>query len=897
MTSVSERVYARLLYRLVDRRDPHAAGEMMELFRDAYDDVRTSRKRLGRTRLWAVAVWDLAVTARALRRPERAARPHPSRSPGLRTMLDAVLNDTRFALRKLGRERGFAVAAILTLGLGIAANTAIFSLVDTVLLKPLPYEQPDRLVLLDEMTEDGDQMSVSYPNFVDWQQQSQAFEQLGALRHTSFNLTGDGQPELIVALEVTRELLPLLGIEPLYGRGFSAAEDRIGGPPVTILTHGLFERRYGSDPEIVGATIMLDGAPHTVIGILPPGFPYPPFSEECELLLSLHRNSEAFTIRGRHPGIFAIGRLANGVSLEDAASGMSLIAARLAEEYPATNGGVGVRVRHLHEVVVEDARPTLLIVWAAVGAVLLIACINIAGLLVARAAARHREVAIRRALGAGRARLAFQLLTESVTLALIGGALGLLLAMWGVRALAASYPGDLPRLGAATIDGSVLVFTAVVAISSGILAGLAPAFLALRSNVSRSLQETVQGPLAPSRQMARSILVVGQLAVSLVLLIAAGMLIRSVGRIVQKGPGFDAKSLVTVQTALPETDYPEREQQIAFFNEILDRARVLPGVEAAAAVRQMPLSGGLSSYTFYVIDGEPPPDTSRQRPPVEYFEASPGYFRTLGIQIRSGRGFEARDRDDATRVAIVDDLFVQRYLGSEDPIGRRLKLGTMNADSGVPWLEVVGVVGHVTSMGVTGEQNPQVYVPYMQGYRPSSATLVLRSAADPQDLVGLVREAVLELDPSLPVYNASTVDQYLSNNNAPHRFAALLLGVFALAALLLAAIGIYGVTAFLVTRRTREIGIRMALGARTTDVLQLMAGEWMIMAAAGVGLGLLASLLVTRYLGALLYEIRPLDPVSFLFGVGFLLLVSLLAALIPSRRATRIDPQAALRES
>jgi putative ABC transport system permease protein len=898
MSSFSERIYDWLLRALVIRTDPEAMAEMREIFRDAHRDARRSRRFLGRTRLWTLALLDLAVTVRALSKSKRAGRSHQSRSPGTRHMLDALANDAHYAFRKLTRERGFAVAAILTLALGIAANTAIFSLVNSVLLQPLSYAEPSRLVLLDEITEDGDQMSVSYPNFVDWQQQSRAFESLGALLHSFSNLTGDDQPELIVTVQATHELLPLLGIEPLHGRAFDGEDDRIGAPQVTLLTHGLFERRFGSDPAIVGETIVLDGSPVTVIGVLPPGFPYPPFSNECELVLPLRRYSESFAeIRGRHPGIYAIGKLATGITLQQAADEMDGIAARLAEEYPNTNGGVGVRTRPLHEVIVEDARPTLIIVWAAVGAVLLIACTNIAGLLVARAAARQREVAIRRALGAGRARLAFQLMTESVMLALCGGAVGLLLATWGVGTLAAAYPGELPRLEGAEIDVSVLAFTGLIAVVSGILAGLAPALEATRSNVNRSLQETVQGPLAPSRQRARSVLVVLQLAVSLVLLIAAGMLARSLWRIISEGPGFDPDNLVTVQTALPQNDYPEQAQQVAFFTELLDGVQALPGVDAAAVARPMPLSGGRSSYTFYVIAGEPEPDTSRQRPPVEYVEVSPGYFRTLGIRLLRGRGFEESDRLEAPHVAVVDELFAQRHFGAGDAIGRRLKLGTMNADSGIPWLEVVGVVGHVTSNGVTGEQNPQVYVPYMQGYRPSSMTLVIRATNEPEALVGLVRRQLGELDPALPLYNIATANEYLAESNARHRFAALLVGAFAAAALLLASIGIYGVTAFLVTRRTREIGIRMALGARTTDVLQLLAGEWAILAAAGAGLGLLASLVVTRHLGALLYEIQPLDPISYLLGAGFLLFVSLLAALIPSRRATRIDPQTALRES
>jgi len=899
-TSTSQHVYRVLVRRALPGLSRRAETEMLEVFRDAYRDARAERRLLWRARLWTLALVDLLATLIAARR-ERGVAPslhssHVSSLPEVKSMYDTLRTDLRYAFRTLSCERALALIVIITLAVGIGANTAVFSIVNAVVLAPLSYEDPDGLVLLDETVNETDEMSVAYPNYLDWRQRSTSFESMAAIRFDSATVGGE-TPEWATVLLASAELFPVIGTEPITGRVFTSEEDRIGGPEVALLTYGFWQRRYGGDAGVVGRTIDLDGQAHTIIGVLPPSFVQPPQPDDVAVVLPLNVYAGSFAeARGRHPGIYVVARLRAGVTLQAARDEMDGIAAGLAEEYPGTNGGLGVRVAPLHEVVVEGARPTLLMVWGAVATVLLIACINVAGLLVARAAKRQSELAIRVALGAGRMRVVRQLLIESVVLSGIGGLAGLLLAGWGIRVLIAISPGDLPRLDNAGLDATVLAFTAVLSLGCGILAGLAPALEASRPDPYRALRQVGELSSGRHRQRARSALLAAQLALSVVLLVAAGMLGRSLGNVLNQGPGFDAAGVLAVRVALPGNRYPEAAQQARFFGELVDRVQALPVVESAATVGALPLGGNRGGYSFYLIEGEPEVDTSRQRPLIDYSEASPGYFRTLGIPLLQGRGFEVSDSADSTPVAVVDERFAQQYLAGADPIGRRLKLGTMRADSGVPWLQVVGVVSSVASRGVTAQAPPLVYVPVSQAYRPNTLSLVVRGTSGLDALAAAVRSQVHELDPDLPLLDVSSVDAYLDETNAPQRFAALVIGGFAAAALLLATLGIYGVTSFYVARRSHEIGLRMALGARRGDVIKLVLLQWLPVAAVGVAAGLAGSIVLMRFLRGMLYEVSPTDTVSFVSGTAVLVIAMLAASLLPANRAARIDPLEAIRE-
>jgi putative ABC transport system permease protein len=899
-TSASQRIYRVLLRRAFPGLSGRAETEMVEVFRDAYRDARAERRPLWRSRLWMLALADLLATLLAMRRERGAAASlhssHGSSLPKEKSMYDALRTDLRYAFRTLSRERALTLIVTLTLALGIGANTAVFSIVNAVVLAPLNYEDPAGLVLLNETVNETDEMSVAYPNYRDWKQRSRSFESMAAVRFDSATVAGE-TPEWATVLLASAELFPVIGTEPVTGRVFTAEEDRIGGPEVVLLTYGFWQRRYGGDAGVVGRTIDLDGQAHTIIGVLPPSFVQPPLADDVAMVLPLNVYAESFAeARGRHPGIYVIARLRAGVTLQAARDEMDGISAALAKEYPGTNGGLGVHVAPLHEVVVEDARPTLLMVWGAVATVLLIACINVAGLLVARAAKRQSELAIRVALGAARMRVVRQLLVESVVLSGIGGLAGLLLAGWGIRALIAIYPGDLPRLDNAGLDVTVLAFTALLSLGCGILAGLAPALEASRPDPYRGLRQGGELSSGRHRQRARSALLAAQLALSVVLLVAAGMLGRSLGNVLSEGPGFDAAGVLAVRIALPGNRYPEAAQQARFFGELVDRVEALPGVVSAATVGALPLGGNRAGYSFYLIEGEPEVDTSRQRPLIDYSEASPGYFRTLGIPLLQGRGFEASDSADSTPVAIVDERFARQHLAGADPVGRRLKLGSMQADSGVPWLEVVGVVSSVASRGVTAQAPPLVYVPVSQAYRPNSLSLVVRGTSGLDTLAEAVRGQVHELDPDLPLLDVSSVDAYLDEANAPQRFAALVIGGFAAAALLLATLGIYGVTSFYVARRNHEIGLRMALGARRVDVITLVLQQWLPVATVGVASGLVGSIVLMRFLHGMLYEVSPTDTVSFVSGTAVLLVAMLAASVLPANRAARIDPLEAIRE-
>ncbi len=798
--------------------------------------------------------------------------------------MGSLIQDLRYGCRALARSPGFTVVAVLTLALGIGATSAIFSVVHWVLLRPLPFPDPERLVLIAEhnLSKGWERFAVSPPNFLDWRERSRAFESMAIANGTSLTVLGADEPERIQGLAVSSELLPLLGVAPTLGRTFRPGEDRPGAERVAVLRHEIWQRRFGADPSIVGRSISLSGDAYTVVGVMPAGFRF----TAAEIFVPMTLTADQLSERGSH-WVFSIGRLAPGATRERAQAELETIAASLAEQYPDTNRGWGVRVDDMHENAVGRARPALTALSGAVAFVLLIACANVANLLLARATRRRHELAIRSALGARRSRLVRQMLTESLLLALAGGALGLLLAAWGIDALPALAADSLPRVRGIEVDRTTLAFTIGASLATVLLFGLVPALQASRDPAGAGMRDGARSGHGGRGRM-RGALVVCEMALALVLLIGAGLLLESFRRVSSLSPGFDADHALTLELALPTARYPESTQQAEFFRAVLEKLAALPGVEAAGASTCVPLAGADEIYSI-VLDGRPEVAPS-DLPSANYYAVSADYFRALGIPLRRGRYFTERDTATAPKVAIVDESFARRHFAGQDPLGQRLRIGNAGA---VP-REIVGVVGPVTHYALESGPTIAMYEPYLQQPQEAMA-VVLRSSIDPVSLTSAARRAVLEVDPAQPVYDVRTMDQVIASSLADRKLPMLLLVVFAGVALLLAAIGLYGVVSYAVVQRTHELGVRMALGARRADVVRLVLSHGLGLALAGVGIGLCASVLVTRATTRLLFGIAPTDPI--VYGALSLVLVgvALVASLVPARRATRLDPLAALR--
>ena len=804
--------------------------------------------------------------------------------------MGTLMQDIRYGFRMLVKKPGFTVVAVLALALGVGANTAIFSVVNAVLLRPLPYAEPDRLVIMWERGATQD-TSVAYPNYLDWRAQNQAFEQITAFRRSSFNLVGAGEPERLAGRMVTANFFQTLGVRLLKGRDFSPEEDRVGGTKTVILSHGFWQRRFGGDESIIGQQLNLNNQSYTVTGIAPAGFRY---GSETDIYVLIGQGEEDFyRERGNHPGIYVIGRLKPGVTLEQGRADMDTIMARLGQQYPETNTDRRIHMESLYDNTVEDVRPALLILLGAVGFVLLIACANVANLLLARSAVRQKEIAIRTALGAGRMRIIRQLLTESVLLSLLGGGAGLLLALWGTDALKSIVPGNIPRLDESGIDLRVLSFTMLVSFLTGIIFGLAPALQASRLDLNESLKEGERGSTG-SRHRLRGALVIGEIAVALVLLIGAGLMLKSLWRLQSVDTGFDTKNLLTMQ--LSYTARPgEGSKAISFFKGLEERLKGLPGVEAVAVSNGVPFLG--AGEDSFWVEGRPRLKPTDEMMAVIY-NITPGYFRTMGINLKKGRYLTEQDRADSQPVVVIDESLAQKYFPNEDPLGKRLTNGP-----DLPSYEIVGIVEHVKHYGLDGETpvDPQFYFAleqFPEKYLPNIVgrmALLVRTQADPLSLIGAVRQQVLAVDSNQPVFNARTMEQVINESIAPRRFAMLLLTIFAGVALLLAAVGIYGVMSYSVTQRTHEVGVRIALGATVPDILKLIVGQGMILVVAGVGIGLLAALGLTRLMSSLLYGVSTTDPVTFVALSLLLSGVAFIACYIPARRATKVDPMVALR--
>jgi putative ABC transport system permease protein len=806
-------------------------------------------------------------------------------------MLETLLKDVRFGARALAKRRGFTAVAVLTLTLGIGMNTAIFSVVNAVLLRPLPYENSHDLVQIWGTQPQLDTAPMSPANFLDWREQNRVFERVAAYTGQNFNLSGVDEPERIRATRVSADLFELLRVRPALGRTFLAEEDQYGNHRVVILSHALWQRRFGANPEILGKTLTLNDQSYVVVGVMPPDFSFPRTTTEMWTPIAFSPG-ERGTRNTNY--ISVIARLRPGVTLEQARSEMEGLARRQQEQYPESNTGIGVKLISYKEQVVGATRPVLLLLLGAVGFVLLIACANVANLLLVRATARRKEIAIRSALGASRGRVIRQLLTESMLLALAGGGLGLLFAYWGLDLLVALQPANIPRLAELSIDRGVFLFASAISILTGIAFGLAPALQASKLDLNDAIKEGGKGTgEGGSRQRLRSLLVVSEIALSLVLLIGAGLLIKSFWRLIEVDPGFNPENTLTMAISLPTSRYAETARQVAFFEQAVERVSSLPGVEAAGVTTDIPLFGGNS--TGFNVEGHPP-YAPGQRPLVEYRSISPGYFRAMGITLLKGRTFSEQDRGDAPGVVIINETLARRYFPDGDPIGKRLGFS-----GPTDWREVIGVARDTRNYGLEEEVKPEAYMPYTQsapGYLEGSISgmiLVVRTASDPQSMAAAVKREVQGLDKNQPIYNIKTMEQHLAESIAPRRFSMLLLMLFAAVAVLLAAVGLYGVMSYMVTQRTHEIGLRMALGAQARDILRLAVRQGLVLILIGIGVGLVGALALTRVMAGLLYGVGATDPMTFAAIMLLLACVSLIACYIPARRATKVDPLIALR--
>jgi predicted permease len=807
---------------------------------------------------------------------------------GRSNVLADFINDLHYAARMQLKNPGLTIVAVITLALGIGANTAIFSVVNTVLLRPLPYKDPERLVMVwEDATKQGyPRDTPTAANFIDWRDQNQVFEGMAATVDESFNLTGTGEPERLEGRRVSASFFPLLGVEPQIGRVFSAAEDQPGSQHVVVLSYALWQRRFGGDPSIVGKSLTLNDETYVVVGIMPRRFQSPTSDDQAWVPIAF--TAEDAANRNRHY-LQVIARLKPGVTLTQAQTEMTTIATRLQQQYPQSNTDLGAAVTSLHEHLVGDIKPALLILLGAVALVLLIACSNVANLLLARAAVRQKEIAVRVALGARRTRLIRQFLTESILLSTLGGVIGLAIAFTGLILLRSFIPETISQAREISIDLKVLGFTLLVSVATGVIFGLAPAIQAARFNQIETLKEGGRdAATGSSGKRLRSLLVMAEVAISLVLLIGAGLLINSFLRLRNVDPGFRADNLLTMKIVLPESKY---ERRIAIYTDVLQRVESLAGVRSAAVTTNLPLYRQGNSISVQ-IEGRPDPPPG-QEPIVVTRIVSPRYFDTMTIPLLTGR--ELTDQDTATspRVAVISETMARRFWPNEDAVGKRFALGRIRTDQ--DWFNVVGVVKDVRQFELTATPKPQMYLTYRQIGFFDSQDLVVKTDVDPASMAATVRNAVWEIDKDQPVSNIRTMEEILSVSIARQRFSMLLLAIFAGVALVLAAVGIYGVMSYSVAQRTHEIGIRMALGAQTGAVLKLAVGYGMKLVAAGIVIGLIAAFALTRLMATLLFGVTATDPTTFALISLLLVAVAAIASYVPARRATKVDPIIALR--
>jgi putative ABC transport system permease protein len=799
-----------------------------------------------------------------------------------------MLKDIRYGIRSLVRNPAFTAIAIITLTLGIGANTAIFSVVNAVLLRPLPYADADRIVWLWDTIPQLPTAPTSLPEFLDWKEQSRSFEHLAAFQSGNMFLdAGDGTEDVRVGL-VTPEMFSLFHVNPIIGRTFTDEETLPGRFRVAVLSHSTWQNHFSSDPNISGRTIQLNGRAYTIIGVMPADFSFP---DHAKLWRPLPIDPAALD-RGPHY-LNVVGRLKPDVTLAQAQAEMSALSARISQQHPEKTSGHGVKIVGLTDIVVGDIGLALFVLLGAVGFVLLIACANLANLMLARIGGREREIALRTALGASRLRIIRQLLTESLLLAIAGGGVGLLLAIWAVSWLVSLSPDTIPRVNEITVDVRVAGFTLLISVATGVLFGVVPALQASRTEFTDALKESGRTTAGVRKQRLRSALVVSEVALSLVLLVGAGLLIRSFAKLNQVDPGFNPEQVLTMGVSLLPNKYPEDQQVASFYSQILERSASVPGVISVSGTAGLPFSGSNTTDNF-TIEGRPA-IAKEAEPLTEYWVVTPRYFESLGIPILAGRDFSETDTKQSPNVVVINDEFRRRHFGSENPLGHRLRLQGQERDP----LLIVGVVGDSRNIGLDEQPRAAAYVPFLQdplsGNLARSLTIVARTKSDPGAVAGSLRDVVTSMDKSVPVFSVKPMTEYLRDSLSRRRFSMILLSTFSGVALILAALGIYGVISYGVIQRTHEMGIRMALGAQRGDVLKLVLRQAMIVVLVGVGLGLLGSWALTRLMKSLLFNVSVTDPLTFAGIAVLMILIALLACLIPAMRATKVDPLVALR--
>jgi predicted permease len=820
---------------------------------------------------------------------------------GSSNLFAGILQDIHYAFRMMRKSPGFTAVAVLTLALGIGANTAIFSIVNGVLLNPLPFPHPQELTLLYEHTTNFEKFSISYPNFLDWQRTNSTFASMAAYRHEDFNITGSGEPERVRGGMVSAEFFPTLGVKPLLGRLFVRDEDGLGAAPVVLLAEGFWQRRFGSARDIIGKQIIMNGDAYTIVGVIPASFHFRAFNFGGikDVYVPVGQTKDPFFYhRDAHKGMDAIGRLKPGVSLAAAQADMAQITRNLAAAYPNADKGTGAAVMPLRDDLVHEVRPYLWLLLGAVGFVLLIACVNVGNLQLARSTGRAHEFAIRCALGADRWRVVRQLLTESVALGLAGGAIGACVAAWGTQAAIRLLPETLPRAEDVGLDGHVLVFTFAISILAGVVFGLVPALKMSRLGLQETLKEGGRGASA-ARQRAQSVFVVCEMALALVLLTGAGLMIRTLARLWSVNPGFNPQNVLVFDVTLAPSLGANAATTRSAIRELRQTLRAIPGIQATSVIGgAVPMSGD-NEFPFWIDDQKKPANVSEMNQTLTYF-VEPGYLNAMQIPLLRGRFIAAADDEHSHQVIVIDENFARKYFPNQDPIGRRIHLALINTDP-----EIVGVVGHVKHWGLDleADRHPlqeQIYSPFLQipdavWSGPPQAGVVLRSAGSPLGMVGAVREAIVKLNSQNVMYEARTMEAIVAESLAARRFSMILLGIFATLALLLSSIGIYGVISYVVGQRTREIGIRIALGAQRSTVLWLVLGEGMKMAIIGVVVGIVAAAGLTRLMSQLIYGVSAADPVTFAGVIIVLTAVAFAACYVPARRAMRVDPMVALR--
>jgi putative ABC transport system permease protein len=814
--------------------------------------------------------------------------------------MDTLLQDMRYGIRMVAKSPGFAAIAIVTLALGIGANTALFSVVNGVLLNPLPYRQPDRLVAIYAKSKEFSHSSISYPNFLDWVRTQRSFSSMAAFREENYNLTGMGEPERVQAEMVSANFFSTLGVNPVAGRLLRPEDDQVGAQPVALISGGFWKQKFGSSPEAIGKTLRLDGLGYTVVGVIPADFRYQSGNfHNSDVYVPIGQwNDTTFRDRRASMGMDAVGRLQPGVTLEQAQADMDAVARGLAETYPNADKGTGIAVLPLQQDVVGDIRPFLLVLLAAVGFVLLIACVNVANLLLARSTGRTREFAIRAALGAGRGRVIRQLLTESLVLSCSGGGLGLLLASWGTQAAIRLMPDALPRAQSVQIDSRVLFFTLAASLLAGVFFGLAPALGASRAGLHATLKEGGRGS-SGARHRLQGLFVVVEMAMALVLLVGAGLMVRSLAKLWSVNPGFNPHNVLTFSVSCPTTPGATPDSIRAFLRRLQDTVAAVPGVEAASLNGgAMPMSGD-SEVPFW-IEGRPKPATESEMKSALFYLIEPDYLKAMAIPLQRGRFLAPADNEHSQYVVVIDEQFARIYFPGQNPVGQHVNIALLNKTA-----EIVGIVGHVKQWGLAEDgRSPvlaQFYMPISQvpdQFMPLAArggVFAVRTQGSPETEMNAIRRALGKINGEIVVYETRTMDKIISDSLAARRFSMILLGIFAALALVLSCVGIYGVISYLAGQRTHEIGIRMALGAQRNDVLRLVLGHGAKMVLIGVGVGVAASLALAQLMAKLLFGVTAYDPLTFLGVACLLIMVALAASYIPARRAMRVDPIVALR--